>query len=772
MSIVPHRVRARAPWTVRVATWSARHRWPVLVLWFLATIGVFLISMSLGGTRTQGAVSQNSRAKYEAARAYDLFNASGTVVTETPGQSVFLVVSSPNRLVTDATYAGAVAAFVARLQGLTAVVDGQQTPVFASVTDPLEVPPTAGLVSRDRTSVRIEGRVDGEGTILSEKLRPIPALVKELRAANPGLEIHALSSTLANQEISELVNRDLDGSLRLTIPITFAILLVAFGALVAAFVPLVLAISALLAAFGLLGIYSQLIDPVSAYASQLIVLIGLAVAVDYSLFMVTRARLEWRRGRDRLTGIAIASSTAGRAVFFSGLAVMISIAGLFLLDDPLFRSMAIATIGVVLVSVIGSLTFLPAVLAILGPRLERGRVPFFGRPQTEGSGFWAHLVGIVMRRPIVFAGLSALFMLALAAPVGRMHLGEGDLSAFPDSLDAVQAINVINAKWPTGTTLTVDVIVTHADLPRTQEALKALGPAMLAIPGVSEPTTSHLSQDRTVAALTWTLGGGQNDIRNQDIVNQVRHDVLPAIFGPMRSDGVEALVSGDVAYTLDVVNFYIGGMPSVFLFVLGLSFLLLLVAFRSVVIPIKAIVLNLLSTAAAYGVLVLVFQEGWFANQLSVKAGVIEAFVPVIIFTILFGLSMDYHVFILTRVKEARDRGLSSDAAVARGIAITSGTVTSAAAIMVAVFAVFVTLQLYVIKQIGLGLAVAVFLDATVIRTVLLPASMRLLGDWNWWLPGFLRWLPHVTIEGESEETEPEAEPGPRGSSAGEPAPA
>ena len=770
MSRPPAHVPAREPWTVRVATWSARHRWPVLMLWFVATIGVFMLSASLGGTRTQGAVSQNIRAKYESTRAYDLFNASGTIAVDKPGQSVFVVVSSPAQTVTDAAYAGAVADLVGRLQGLTATIGGQQTPVFTSITNPLRAPPGAGLVSPDRTAIRIVGRVEGEGLTLSDKLKPIPGLVRELRAAHPQLEIHALSNSLANQEISELVNHDLDGSLRLTIPITFAILLIAFGALVAAFVPLVLAITSLLAAFGLLGIYSQVVDPVSPYASQLIVLIGLAVAVDYSLFMLTRARLEWRRGRDRMTGIAIASSTAGRAVFFSGLAVMISIAGLFLLDDPLFRSMAIATIGVVLVSVIGSLTFLPAVLAILGSRLERGRIPFFGRPRPEGSGFWARMVAIVMRRPLVFAGASALLMLALGSPVSRMHLGQGDLSAFPDSLDAVQAINLMNAKWPSGTTLTVDVIVTHADRPATQDALKRLDAAMLAIPGVSEPTTSRLSQDATVAALTWTLGGGQNDIRNQDIVNHVRHDILPPMFGPLRGDGVQALVSGDAAYTLDVVGFYTGGVPSVFLFVLGLSFLLLMVAFRSVVIPIKAIILNLLSTAAAYGAMVLVFQEGWFADILAVKPGVIEAFVPVIIFTILFGLSMDYHVFILTRIKEARDRGLASDAAVARGISITSGTVTSAAAIMVAVFAVFVTLQLYVIKQLGLGLAVAVFLDATVIRTVLLPASMRLLGDWNWWLPGFLRWLPHVTIEGESEEMEPGAEPAPRGSSIGEPA--
>ena len=297
---------------------------------------------------------------------------------------------------------------------------------------------------------------------------------------------------------------------------------------------------------------------------------------------------------------------------------------------------------------------------------------------------------------------------------------------------------------------------------------------MLAIPGVSTPTTSRLNHDGTVAAVTWTLGGGQNDIRNQEIVTRVRQDVVPAIFGGLRASGVQALVSGDAAYTLDVVGFYTGGMPRVFLFVLGLSFALLLVAFRSVVIPIKAILLNLLSTGAAYGIMVLVFQEGWFADFLNVKPGVIEAFVPVIIFTILFGLSMDYHVFILTRIKEARDRGLKSDAAVARGISITSGTVTSAAAIMVAVFAVFVTLQLYVIKQLGLGLAVAVFLDATVIRTILLPATMRLLGDWNWWLPGFLRWLPHITIEGESEELEEDAGPGaaPRGTSSGAASPA
>ena len=246
------------------------------------------------------------------------------------------------------------------------------------------------------------------------------------------------------------------------------------------------------------------------------------------------------------------------------------------------------------------------------------------------------------------------------------------------------------------------------------------------------------------------MSGGQNDEANREIVREVRRTSCRRVFGGL--PGVQALVTGDVAYTLDIVGFYSDGMPMVIAFVLGLSFLLLLVAFRSLVIPIKAILLNLLSTAAAFGLLVLVFQDGDSADLLGFKPGPIEAFVPVFIFTILFGLSMDYHVFILTRIKEARDHGLNSNEAVARGISITAGTITRAAAIMVVVFSVFVTLELTIIKQLGFGLAVAVFLDATIVRSVLLPATMRLLGDWNWWLPRWLGWLPHVTIEGDVED--------------------
>ena len=745
----------RPPWTVRVATFSAAHRWPVIVLWFVATIGIFLLSLAAGGTDAQGAVSEDTAPAYESGRAYDLFNASGV---EEARATLFLVVSLGSGTVDDEDGAAAVTNIVARTTALTSTVGGATIPTFDQVVDPLTAPPQAGVVSPDRTTVRIAASMPGEGAAVDERLTPVRGFVEELRATHPELQIRGLNSRILNDDISTLINDDLDASLRITIPLTFVILLVAFGAVTAAFVPLVLAATSLLAAFGVLALYSQFVGPVSPYASQLVVLIGLAVAVDYSMFMITRFRTE-RRRRDKLPAIATASSTAGRAVFLSGLAVMISIGGLFLLDDTLFRSMAIGTISVVFISVVGSLTFLPAILSILDRNVSRFRLPVVGRPREEGTGLWGRVVRATMRRPILAFVVSAGILLALASPVLRLHIGQGDISSFPDSIEGVQAINLMNEKWPAGSTLQFQVVVTKADQPATQDAIERLSKELLTKGGLSGPVETRPSRDGTVELISFVMSGGSNDIANRAIVRDVREEVVPRIFSGL--PGVEALVTGAAARTVDIVGFYEDGMPLVFAFVLGLSFLLLLVAFHSIVIPIKAIILNLLSTGAAYGLLVLVFQDGWGADFLKVKPGVIESFVPIFIFTILFGLSMDYHVFILTRIKEARDRGLGSDAAVERGISITAGTVTSAAAIMVGVFGVFVTLELAIIKQLGFGLAVAVFLDATVIRSVLLPASMRLLGDWNWWMPRFLAWIPRVTIEGESDEPEVPGEPAP-----------
>jgi uncharacterized membrane protein YdfJ with MMPL/SSD domain len=738
----PNQGSRRPPLTVRIASWSARHRWPVFVLWFVLTIGLFAVSVAGGGTQIESLGAEDDSVQFESERAFEIFS-EGRVEE---GQQYLLLMESDSQTIDDPSFAAAIHTAAAQLRGLQ---DETSAPALEQVVDPLEAPPELApqLISPDRHAVRISARVMGEQEDIERRLRVVTQEVERLRAEQPGLTLLSLNNTLANREILDLVSEDLDRSLLLTIPLTFGILLIAFGAVVAAAVPLILAATALLAAFGVLNLYSQHIAPVAQFASQLVVLIGLAVAVDYSLFLITRFRSERHRGRDKLAAIDVATGTAGRAVVFSGLAVMLSIGGLYLLDDATFSAMATGTIAVVLIAVIGSLTFLPATLAILGRGVDWGRIPWFGREREEGSGAWSRIVRAVSRRPLVSALVSGAFMLLLAAPFLRLHVGSSDLEAYPSSLESVRAVELLNRRWPGGSTVELQVVVTRADEPAVQQAIGELSERVLALPGVSGPPRTATSASGEAALVSYLLPGTRNDESNRDIVRRVRQEVVPAVFDPL--PGVEALVAGNVARTLDAVEHSRDALPRVFAFVLGLSFLLLLVAFRSVVIPVKAILLNLLSTAAAYGALVLVFQEGWFADVLDVKPGVVEGFVPLFIFTILFGLSMDYHVFILMRIKEAHDRGVSSNEAVVRGISITAGTITSAAAIMVCVFAVFVTLRLAVVKEIGLGLAIAVLLDATVVRSVLLPATMRLLGEWNWWLPRFLSWLPRVELESE-----------------------
>ena len=776
--ITPEERIAREPWTVRIAMWSARHRWPVFALWFAITLGLFGASLAAGGTKTIDVNEDPSGPRLEAEEAYDTFGAGEPVI---PGERIVIVIDGGAGATTDPAFRAGVATLLAGLGAAHATVDGGDVPTFDELVDPFTAPPQAGLVSADGSTVQVVGNVPGEDPRVEALLVSVEPIVDAARAAMPDARIHVISSTFINRDINDLISHDLDSSLRITLPLTFLILLLAFGAIVASLIPLVLAVTSLAAAFGFVGLYSQSVSAVSANATQLIVLIGLAVAIDYSLFMVTRFRTERRHGRSVPLAIETASSTAGRAVFFSGLAVMVSLAGLFTLGITLFTSMAVGTIGVVLVSVIGSLTFLPATLAIVGDRVNLGRpatwIPRLLRRQPlggprswavdalawlerraarpEGSGVWARLVTAVMARPMRMLAASAALLVALAIPVLHLRIGLTDITGFPSSIDGVAGIRLINEKWPQGQDLRLDVVVTDPAREDVAAAIGELKTRVLALPGVSGPPRERASRDGDAALVSFTLGGNRHDEANRDVIRTVRDELRPELFGDL--GGARMLVAGQAAIALDVTQVYLDGTPRIFAFVLGLSFVLMLVAFRSIVIPIKAIILNLLSTGAAFGVLVLVFHDGWLAEPLGITpGGVIESWVPVFIFTILFGLSMDYHLFILTRIKEARDRGLASRAAVARGISVTSGTITSAASIMVVVFAAFVALKFVFIQQLGLGLAVAVFIDATIVRSVLLPASMQLLGDWNWWLPPFLRWLPHIAIEGGPEMTEPE----------------
>ncbi|HEY2888295.1 MAG TPA: MMPL family transporter, partial [Candidatus Limnocylindrales bacterium] len=704
--------RPGPPWTVRVALWSARHRWPVFGLWFVLTIGIFIVSLGMGGIRAVAATGGLAGSDTEAARGLQALNSGASSSGAPAGENLTVVITSAAEKAGDPKFKSTVETIVERLGAASATVAGVPGPALTRVVDPYSAPPAAGLLAPDGAGVIVNARILGSSTERETRAQAVATTISAAQADFPTFAIHAVSNTLTNDQIGSVVNADLDGSLRISLPATFIILVLAFGAVVAAFVPLFLAITALLAAFGLLGIYSELFNPVSPYATQLVVLIGLAVAVDYSLFMVTRFRSERRAGREKMAAIETASATAGRAVFFSGLAVMISLAGLFLLPDEIFHSMALGTIAVIMAAIAGSLTFVPATLAILGDGVSRLGVPFLSRNRGEGRGFWAGLAQKVMSRPWISAIGASIVLLALASPVLHMQLGESDLTTFPESVDGVQAVEALQAHWPQGTLLTLEVVVTNAQDGPTKAAIAALGPKLAAIPGLSGPPQVGASPDGSAASVSVEMSGSMNNPANWQIVRDVRGQVVPALFGGLPASHV--YVTGDAAESLDNTKIYTDGMLRVFLFVLTLSFLLLMVVFHSIVIPTKAILLNLLSTGAAYGAVVLVFQDGWFGSLLGVRpTDAIQNWIPIFIFTVLFGLSMDYEVFILSRVKEFVDHGADTRSAVARGLTVTAGTVTSAAAIMVVVFAVFMTLRLVIIRELGLGLAVAVFVDAT-----------------------------------------------------------
>lgn len=759
----PH-PRTRAM-TVAIAVWCARRRWPVLAMWLVVTFGMLVASMAFGGTRSQSAMGSGD-AKTESDQGYVAFQDAGK---QDPGQQLWLVLGAREQGIADATKQAELKDIVERLRAAKVQIGEPAItePIFESVTSALEAPPLAGLISADRTAAMVVARIGGETAAVESKVTALEPLLARFVIDYPDLRVMPLNNTLINREVGTLVSNDLDGSLKLTLPITFLILLIAFGTVIAGLVPIVLALTALVGAFGLMGLYSQAVEPVSQYASQVVVLIGLAVAVDYSLFLISRYRTERRAGCGVEEAIEVASSTAGRAVFFSGLAVAISLGGLLLMDNSIFRSIAVATICVVLISVAGSLTFLPATLSILGSRIEWLRLPYFGADRPEGTSVWARLVRVASGHPLVVAGAATIFLLVTASPVSRLTLGSTGIDGLPDTLQGVQAYQYMGQKWPQGTTLTLDTYVSNADRPETRTAISAYVGTLSGLPGIGQLSGMDASGDGTMTAIHYTLPGGRNDRANWDLVQTVRTVAVPAAFGALPD--VKVWVSGDAASAKDQTELFARQTPMVMAFVLGLSFVLLLVVFHSIVIPLGAILLTLLSAGAAFGVLQLVFQEGWLKDLLDITPSPLESWLPAMIFTILFGLSMDYQVFILTRIKESRDRGLSSTDAVVKGVSVTAGTVTSAAAIMVAVFAVFVSLHFVMIRQMGLGLAVAVLVDATIVRSLLLPSVMKLLGDWCWYLPPFLRWIPRITIEGEPEgrlgddavmSVTPEARPG------------
>ena len=607
----------------------------------------------------------------------------------------------------------------------------------------------AAQVSKDGHSALVTFELPGKSDVTEKSVARSLAAVHAAAKAHPELRIAETGDASINKASMDKSNEEMTSSMFMSLGLTLIILLFTFGALVAAGIPVLLGLTAVLATLGLLGPVSQL-APVDASVMHVVLLVGMAVGVDYSLFYVKREREERAAGRDSNAAIEAAAATSGRAIVISGFTVMVAMAGMYLGGIANFASFATGTILVVAVAVLGSLTVLPATLSKLGDRVEKGRVPFLGRLRDRIGevGIWSRIVDRVLRRPLLSAIVAAGVLVALTVPVLGMQTSLGGTDDTSRDLKVMRTYDRVQAAFPSEGS--GEIVVIKADDATSHEVtsgIKALGSGVAARPALFEGKPSlEYSSDKSVAIVTLpTTGNGTDDLSNR-AVDALRGDIVPGTVGKL--DGVQAYTTGEASATGDFNDAMIGHLPLVFAFVLSAAFLLLLVTFRSIVIPLKAIVLNMLSVGAAYGLLTLVFQNG-LGESLGLGSGPIAAWLPLFLFVILFGLSMDYHVFILTRIREAFDRGMSTGDAVAHGIKSTAGTVTSAAIVMVAVFSMFAMSSELQMQQMGIGLAAAVLIDATIIRGVLLPATMRLLGDWNWYLPSRLGWLPKVTVEPE-----------------------
>jgi uncharacterized membrane protein YdfJ with MMPL/SSD domain len=725
----------------RMGHWSARHRKTAIFGWLAFAIvsfaiGTFVLSQKMIVVETSGP-GESGRAD---TILYEDFKQPG-------GESV-LIQNSKLRA-THPEFKSAVQDVITRVGAVDAI---------AKVESPFDEENT-GQISDDKHSVLVEMEIAGESDEATDKIEPVVDRVKEVQSAHPDFYIGSVG-TSTGKDVEEAFFQDLAKAGLLSVPLTLIILIVAFGALVAAGIPLLLALTGVLATMGLITVWSQFL-PMAEGVGALVLLIGLAVGVDYTMFYLKREREERAAGRGEEAALEAAAATSGRSVLISGLTVLVAMSGMFLTGDATFASFAIATMTVVAVAMLGSLTVLPALLSKLGDKVDRGRVPFVHRLRRDGGEgrIWGAIINRVLRRPVLSVALSGAFLVALAIPVYQLKPATPTIDTYPQNL--LTTYNRLKEEFP-GTEIGASVVVKapNVEAPEVEEAIGQLKWRAIDSGVMNEPIDVDVNPTKTVANISIPIEGNGTDSTSNQALTALRDEIIPPTLGTLEDS--EVGVTGLTAQSEDYSDQLMRNAPLVFGFVLLFAFVLMLVFFRSIVIAAKSVLLNLLSVGAAYGILVLVFQHGWGKQILGFEfTGGIDPFLPILLFVILFGLSMDYHVFILSRIREGYDAGMSTEAAVTHGIKTTAGVVTSAAIVMVGVFAIFGTLQAMLFKQFGVGLAAAILIDATIVRAVLLPASMKLLGDWNWYLPKWLEWLPHLEHGEKLEPVEAPAMPTP-----------
>jgi uncharacterized membrane protein YdfJ with MMPL/SSD domain len=702
----------------RAARWSADHRKAAIFGW----LAFVIVAIALGGAVGEKKMTDADQYPGESGNGQTALEESRLV----PNTEMVLVRAADGK--------GTVSSpeFSATIGDLTKGLE--KAPHVKSVRSPLD---GKAPVSESGRAALVEYEVSGSLEQAQDHVGASQKVVGQIAGRHPEMDVQQYGFASASVALTAIIDEDLQKAEAISLPITMAILMLAFGSLVAAGLPLILAFSAVIATMALVALPSQ-IFPVNDNVASIILLVGLAVGVDYSLFYLRREREERAAGRDARAALQMAAQTSGHAVLVSGLTVIAAMCGMYLTGDPLFTSLASGAVLVVAVAMVASISVLPALMSWLGDRVDRGRLPRLRKREKRGAGFWPAVVDRVMRRPLVATVLAAGALLALSIPVIGMDTKVTAINELPKNTPAMQAFDEIQKEFP-ASTATADVVIEAKDVrnPELSGQISAFQKKAARSDLVGDEIRTSYSQDSRTVVLSVPIAGSGSDDMSTKAVEEIRGELIPATLGSVKSASVS--VTGEAAKSIDQDKQLATSLPIVFGFVIALTFVLMLVTFRSIVIPIGTIVLNMLSVGAAYGVLVLVFQHGWGESLLGFESnGGIVSWLPLFLFVILFGLSMDYHVFILSRVKEAYDKGMSTDDAIRHGIAATAGTVTSAAIVMVAVFATFATLSFIDMKEMGVGLAAAVLIDATIIRGVLLPAGMKLLGDRTWYLPRVL----------------------------------
>jgi putative drug exporter of the RND superfamily len=716
--------------TQTVAAASARHPWRTISAWIaIVVLAVFAIVTLLGGSlTTEGAPTNNP----ESERADEvLFRA----LPPDPRTAVsdIVVIRSDDYTVESPAFEEYVRDFVA----------DDEISALGRARTYLD-DPNAGLVSENghATIVPIALTSDDETEALVEKIEAI-----DDEGAFAG---SVTGEETLDHDFNLLSQEDLEnGELKFGLPAALIILLLVFGAVVAGLVPLLMAMVSIVVALGLTALVAQQFE-LSVFVINMLTGMGLALGIDYSLFVVSRYREERAKGNAEFAAIEISGATASRAVLFSGTVFVIAMFGMLLVPSSIMRSLAAGAILVGIVSVLAALTLLPAVLGLLRDRVNALRIPFVGRRSHEAGSegrFWGAIVRGVLRRPALSLTLSVAGLLALALPVLTMNVGTSGVSSLPDRFVSKQGYLALEQDFSTVTPDPATVVVSDASNPEVSAAVERLRARLASDPRFGEATVER-SAGGEFAVLTVPVPGDPASSEAIDAVRELRAEIADETFA---GTDAEVLVGGTTSENIDYFDSVIDPAPWVIALVLLLTFVFLTVVFRSVVVAGTAVALNLLSVGAAYGLLVLVFQEGIGAGLLGFQTtDAIEAWVPLFLFSVLFGLSMDYQVFLLSRIRERYDETRDTTDAVTFGVASTARIITGAALIIVAVFAGFARCDLIMFQQMGFGVAVALLIDATVIRSVVLPSAMKLLGEWNWYLPRWLDWLPRLEVEGRS----------------------